>query len=301
MRVFLTGANGFLGREIARELRAHGHVIAGLLRQASEQSSGGHDICGDFLKPETYRDALKDFAPDALVHCGWHGVAASERETRSQLENVPAAGELVAAAAEAGARIAVGLGSQAEYGHYDHLLSEDAVTRPVTLYGIAKLAAGASFLRIARQCGMRGVWARIFSLYGPGETAPTMLSYLARTLAAGQTPALTPCTQIWDYLHVRDAARAIDDLLAFDSAQGVFNIATGQEIVLRDVVLHLRDIMAPGIEPQFGAVPIGSEQSVYLAGNVAKLMGLAGWRPQVTLDQGLREIAREAQLAARRL
>lgn len=298
MRVVLTGAGGFIGRETARELRARGHVVAGLVHHDA-QRSGADDFAADFLKPDSYRDALRAFRPEALIHAGWFGVAPRERDLRTQLDNVPAVGELVAQAAAAGARIVLGLGTQSEYGLTSSLVAEDAPTRPVTLYGMSKLAAGAALLRLARQGGMRGVWARVFGVYGPRETAPSMLPWLARELAAGRQPQLTACTQNWDFLHVRDVARAVADLLDCESAEGVFNIASGEAKPLRETVLLLRDVMNSRIEPAFGAVPFGPEQIMFLGGVPAKLMQTTGWRPGVTFATGLREVAEEAIEAAR--
>jgi len=298
MRVVLTGAGGFIGREIARELRARGHVVAGLMRGAA-QCEDPHDFAADFLQPDSYRDALIAFQPDALIHAGWFGVAPRERDLRTQLDNVPAVGELVTQAASAGARIVLGLGTQAEYGLTTDVVAEDAPACPVTLYGMSKLAAGAALLRLAQQNRMRGVWGRIFGVYGPGETAPSMLPWLARELVAGRQPQLTACTQNWDFLHVRDVAGAVADLLECEAAHGVFNIASGAAPPLRDTVLALRDIMQSPIEPVFGAVPFGPEQIIFLGGDPARLMRTTGWRPRAPLATGLLEVAQEAREAAR--
>ena len=297
MRVLLTGAGGFIGREIARELRARGHVVAGMLRRA-EQGVAPEDFAADFLRPDTYRDALARFGPDALIHAGWFGVAPRERDLLTQLDNVPAVGALVTEAVRAGARVAIGLGTQAEYGLTSDFVGEDAPTSPVTLYGVAKRAAGGALLRIAHQHHVRGVWGRIFGAYGPGETAPSMLPWLARELAAGRTPQLTACTQRWDFLHVRDVAGAIVALLESE-ADGVINISSGSAPPLRETVLALRDLIDPAIEPAFGAVPFGPEQIMFLGGLNDKLVAATGWRPSVALAAGLREVADEGLRAAR--
>lgn len=293
MRIVLTGAGGFLGREIARELRARGHRVAGMRRRLDGQSPD--DFIGDFLQPESYRDSLRHFAPDILIHCGWHGVPARSRDLLDQLDNVPAAVRLAEAGADAGAKLVIGLGTQAEYGAYDHPVREDEIGRPVTLYAIAKLAAGQAFLRVAKQKKIRGIWARIFSLYGPRETAPSMLPWLAREFASGRVPSLTACTQVWDFLHVRDGARAIADLAESQSAEGLFNVASGNAPILRDTVVHLRDLMAKRIAPDFGSVPFGPDQIMYLAGNIAKLQEATGWHPRISMAEGLAELAEEAR------
>jgi UDP-glucose 4-epimerase len=298
LRVLLTGAGGFIGREIARALRARGHVVAGMVRRA-EQCVAADDFAADFLRPDSWREALARFQPDALIQAGWFGVAPRERDLLTQLDNVPAAGALVAEAIGAGARVVIGLGTQAEYGLTSGLVDEGAPTSPVTLYGMAKCAAGAALLRIAHQSKVRGVWGRIFGVYGPRETAPSMLPWLARELAAGRAPQLTACTQRWDFLHVRDVAGAVVALLECEAAEGVFNISGGHAAPLRETVLTLRDLMDPTIEPAFGAVPFGPEQIMFLGGLNAKLVATTGWRQSVALAAGLREVADEALQAAR--
>ncbi|MDB5642135.1 MAG: NAD(P)-dependent oxidoreductase [Hyphomicrobiales bacterium] len=298
MRVLLTGAGGFIGGEIARELRTRGHEVAGFVRRPV-QAIGPDDFAADFLQPDTYREPLARFAPDALIHAGWWGVAPRQRDLRTQLDNVQAVGELVAQAAQAGAKIVIGLGTQAEYGLTTSIVDEDAPTRPVTLYGVAKLAAGGTLLRLAQQNGMRGVWGRVFGVYGPFETAPSLLPTVARELAAGRAPRLTPCTQPWDFLHVRDVASAVADLLDCEAANGIFNIARGEAAPLRDTVLRLRDLIDASLEPAFGAVPFGPEQIRFLGGDPGRLMTTTDWRPVVPLEAGLREVAQEAREAAR--
>ncbi len=292
MRILLTGAGGFLGREIARELRARGVVVAGLVRHA-DQSVGPQDFVGDFLRPDTYAAQISAFAPDVLIHCAWSGVPAATRDLSSQYDNVAASVALFEHALEAGAKRLIGLGTQAEYGLTTAPVNEDAPTRPLTHYGIAKQATGAALMRLAQRRSTGAVWLRLFGLYGPRETAPSMLPWVARQFAQGQVPALTPCTQRWDYLHVRDAARAVCDLLPAQT-HGVFNLASGHAPPLRETVLKLRDLMAPKITPDFGAVPFGPEQVHCLAGDISRLQAATGWAPQVTLEEGLAELATEA-------
>ncbi len=79
MRIILTGAGGFLGREVARELRARGHVVAGLVRHA-DQCVGPQDFVCDFLRLDTCAAQIRAFAPDVLIHCAWSGVPVATRD-----------------------------------------------------------------------------------------------------------------------------------------------------------------------------------------------------------------------------
>ena len=297
MRILLTGVSGFLGEATARELRARGHRVAGMRRRMIGHAPD--DFRGDFLllKEKETASFIHDFAPHAFIHCGWSGVPLAARDYLSQYANVQASILLADMAIDAGAKVIIGIGSQAEYGLTREPVSEISPVHPRTHYGLAKFATGQAFLRLAWQSDRRGIWLRLFGLYGPNETAPSMLPWLARQFAQGRAPDLTACTQLWDYLHVRDAARAIADLCEGD-AEGLFNLASGAAPPLRETVLLLRDLMAPQIEPHFGAVPFSREQVHCLAGDISRLVAATGWKPQISLEEGLAELALEAFSAA---
>ncbi|MDB5651530.1 MAG: GDP-6-deoxy-D-lyxo-4-hexulose reductase [Hyphomicrobiales bacterium] len=291
MRVFLTGATGFLGRAVAIELEARGHVVSRLVRPAPSRVLARQDIVGDLFDALSYRAALVGFKPDAIVHCGWWGVAGANRNDRRQLDNIVATGALVEAGIAAGARIFVGTGSQAEYGPCGGRIREDHARDPTTLYGVAKVASGQAFLSLVEQAGGRAAWGRVFSLYGRDDEAPWLIPSLIRDFKRGQAPAVTRCEQVWDYLHVSDAARAVVALVECEAARGMFNIGSGEPIALLDVVTTLRDMLAPEIEPLFGAVPYRPDQVMHLEADVQRLRETTGWLPRVTLLEGLRESA----------
>lgn len=296
MRVFLTGASGFLGHEVTKLLLARGHRCAVLSRRAdptgtrlASLSDRVEIIAGDLLLPESYRAGLRRFAPEALIHCAWQGVAGADRNDIRQLDNVPATGRLVEAALESGAGVILGVGSQAEYGPKNHAVAEDEGCEPTTLYGVAKLAAGRAMLNIAAECGARGAWGRVFSLYGPGDDGPWLVPSLIRSFLACRAPELTACEQIWEFTHVADAAAAILALLETPHAQGSFNIGAGESVRLGDAVLLLRDLTAPQVEPLFGRVPYRQDQVMRLEADISRLSSVTGWRPRVPLERGFEE------------
>jgi nucleoside-diphosphate-sugar epimerase len=123
MRILLTGAGGFFGREIARELRARGHRVAGMRRHLDGQSPD--DFIGDFFNLKECAPFIRDFAPQVLIHCGWSGVPVATRDYLSQYANVPASVALVDLAIDAGATTIIGIGTQAEYGLNSKPVHED--------------------------------------------------------------------------------------------------------------------------------------------------------------------------------
>lgn len=297
MRVFLTGATGFLGRAVSEELETRGHGVSRLVRPLADREIGPDDIAGDLFAPNTYRGALAAFAPEAIIHCGWWGVAGADRDNRRQLDNIVATGALVDACLRAGCRIFVGTGSQAEYGPCEGRTREDHALNPTTLYGVSKAAAGQAFLSLVQAGGGRAAWGRVFSLYGRDDGAPWLIPSLIDQFRKGDVPAVTRCDQVWDFLHVSDAARAVVALMECEAASGMFNIGSGVPIALRDVVTQLRDMLAPDIEPLFGAVPYRPDQVMHLEADVSRLSRTTGWAPRVSLHEGLREAAGLTEIA----
>ncbi|MBR0779568.1 NAD(P)-dependent oxidoreductase [Bradyrhizobium diazoefficiens] len=294
MRIFVTGGSGFLGSHLVLDLMERGHEVAVLLRPESESwrlgeaSSRLHVIPGALEHLGGLRGALQAFAPEAVVHMAWRGVAGGDRNNPIQAANVAETVALVELAAEAGAKTFVGAGSQAEYGPYDRAIREDDTPRPTTLYGMAKLAAGSMAMRLAEERGLRGAWLRIFSTYGPKDADYWLIPSMIRALRSGQHMALTACEQRWGFLHARDAASAFRLATTHADARGIFNVGSPEAPPLRETVTRLRDLVAPGAALGFGELAYRPDQVMVLAADVSRMLAL-GWKPELSLDEGLRE------------
>jgi UDP-glucose 4-epimerase len=294
-RVFVTGASGFVGSAVVRALVAQGREVAVLLRASS--SPQRLQDCLDRLRivradlqgVEAVSRDIADFAPDAVLHLGWEGVKGAERNSPVQASNIASSLALFRIAAECGCQAFVGMGSQAEYGPAPGKLDESAPTRPTTVYGAAKLSTCLMLDRLGAANGQPFAWLRLFSSYGPGDDPSWLLQYLARMLLSGQRPALTAAQQVWDYIHVDDVAGAV--IAAMDSrAQGVFNLGSGQAHKLEHIITTLRDLVDPGLPLGFGEVPYRPDQVMHLEADIGRLTAATGWRPQVPLDTGLRQV-----------
>jgi nucleoside-diphosphate-sugar epimerase len=306
MRALITGATGFVGSHLTELLSRQGHAVAALRRPATRPwriealLPRVTSIVGDSEHPRTVAADIKRFAPDAIFHAGWYGVAAAFRNDPEQItRNLQGTAELVSAAAEAGCRTFVGLGSQAEYGPQNRILRESDPTEPTSTYGVAKLCALWASRHLARQTGMRFAWLRIFSLYGPRDNRDYMIPSLVEKLLRGEKPSLTAGEQRWDYLYVRDAAEAIVAVAETPGAEGVFNLGSGRAQTIRQTVERLRDLIDPALPLGIGEVPYRPDQVMHLEADISRLRAATGWSPRTTLADGLRETIRwqRAELA----
>lgn len=313
-RVLLTGASGFVGAAVLRQMVAQRRPVAVLLRDTSDT----HRITnllpavtvvrGDVSCIDATTDSLAAFGPGCVVHLAWQGVKGGDRNDPGQLDNVSAAITLHRVVTALGCTRVVGLGSQAEYGPQAGRIAEDAPTRPTTLYGAAKLATSILLDRACVNAGQSFAWMRLFSSYGPNDDPSWMIPYLIERILAGERPSLTGAEQVWDYIHVDDAAAAVVAMVDAE-ATGLFNLGSGSARPLREIITMVRDAIDPALPLGFGEVPYRPDQVMHLEADVTRLRAATGWAPIIRLDEGLRAVVahhrarrpapRSADIAAR--
>ena len=294
MKVFVTGASGFIGSHVCRELLASGHEVMALSREAkpwrlADVAGRIVLVAGDLNDQDPWAGDLRGFRPEAVAHLGWSGVGNFDRNNLEQVKNIGWTTELLVRSAQCGARVFVGLGSQAEYG-----LDPDPqkAEMPTTVYGEAKLAAGRMGAMVAKQLDVRFAWMRVFSTFGPTDHAYWMIPGLIRDLLQGKKPALTKGEQSWDFLYVGDAARAVRAVLESASASGLYQLGSGEAPLLRTTIEALRDEIDPSLPLGFGEVPYRPDQVMELRADVRRLRNEAGWQPQMPLKEGLAKTVR---------
>jgi nucleoside-diphosphate-sugar epimerase len=298
----LTGATGFIGAAVRQELLRRNVRPLVLLRPESDPSRQ------TALDPRlTFTSAawaapdliaqLAPHRPEALIHCAWRGVGGADRNAAFQVEeNLPLTLATVRLAAATGCRHWVGLGSQAEYGNPNRIVTEESAPRPTTAYGEAKLAAGREALALCARLGITGSWLRVFSTYGPGDHPRWLIPHVIREFLHGRAPQVTRCEQRWDYLYVDDAARAIVEV-ACSRSGGVHNLGSGEAPVLRDTVEQIRRECGATVAAAYGAVPYRDDQVFHLQADISKLTFATGWTPRVPLTDGIRAtVAHERSL-----
>lgn len=296
MRCLVTGATGHIGSHLVRYLLEQGIEVAALVRPTTSNLWRIEDIFhrlhiikGDICNIDHSSAAIQEFAPEIVIHLGWHGVSSGYRNDPAQItQNLCGSLRLLELAHEGGCQKWIGLGSQAEYGPSNRVLTEDLPTHPVTTYGVAKLCLGLLSGKLCEAYGIGFTWLRLTAAYGPMDDEEHMIPQVILKLLRGEKPNLTLGEQRHDYLYVEDVATAIWKAASQLTAQGIFNLGSGEAYTIRSIAERIRDLIDPSLPLGFGEVPYRPDQVMHLQADISRLKQATGWAPQVSLDEGLR-------------
>ena len=295
-QVIISGATGAIGMALIRELTEQGIGVLVLAREGSARNSRipKHPLvklryCALDGLAELQNEEGEKY--DAFYHFAWDGTTGAARnDMYLQNRNVRYALDAVGAAKRFGCEVFIGAGSQAEYGRVEGLLTPDTPTRPEMGYGMGKLCAGLMTREAAHALGMRHVWVRILSIYGPYDGAGSMVASTVSKLLAGEAPKFTKGEQMWDYLYSGDAAVALR-LIAEKGRDGaIYPLGSGKVRPLAEYIADIRDVVAPGFPLTFGEIPYAERQVMHLQADISGLQADTGWTPRQEFKQGIAEI-----------
>ena len=291
MKAIVTGATGAVGMALLAELEKNGVQTLVLCRRGSGRNDRiVESAC--IKKAECSLSELESFEPDGrydvFYHLAWGGTTGAARnDMKLQNDNVRYALDALELAERAGCKTFVGVGSQAEYGRVEGKLSPDTPTFPENGYGIAKLCAGRMCAVSAKEKGVRFVWARILSVYGPFDTENSMVMSTVKKLVSGERPHFTAGEQIWDYLYSEDAARALYLLGVSPDAKGVYCLGGGEGRPLREYIEAIGRATDETAELGIGDIQYAEGQVMYLCADIEKLRRDTGFEPETTFEAGI--------------
>jgi UDP-glucose 4-epimerase len=298
MRVLVTGGAGFMGSHVTDAFLARGDAVAVVDDLSRGQT--GRIAAGAVLHKMSLRDArslralTRSTHPDLICHLAAQiDVRASMADpARDTQANVVATVNVLEAARAAGARVIFASSGGALYGRDAAIPSpEDAPPLPESPYGVAKLCAEQYISLYNRTRGASHSVLRLANVYGPrqdpGGEAGVIAIFCARVLA-GQAPVIYgDGSQTRDYVYVGDAVRAFT--AAADNARpGIWNIGTGIETSVLELVAAIGETVDRPVTPGFAAARPGDLQRSAIASGLAAAE--LGWRSRIALRDGVRKV-----------
>ena len=258
--VLLTGATGFVGRQLLRALSERGCRVRPVVR-AGKQEMLARDAAIETIvaSPDIFAESAAWWArtctgADTVIHAAWYAEPGQYLQSPKNQECLSGTLRLAEGAVRAKVRRFVGIGTCFEYDLNAGQLSVETPLRPSTPYAQAKVDAFNALSAALPRQGVAFAWCRLFYLYGEGEDSRRLVSYVRGRLQAGEPAELSSGSQVRDFLDVREAARMIVDV-ALGSQEGPVNICSGKAVTVRELAERIADEFGRRDLLRFGARP----------------------------------------------
>ncbi|MGL5958517.1 MAG: NAD-dependent epimerase/dehydratase family protein [Phocaeicola sp.] len=298
-QIIITGATGYIGKTILELALSKGYEVVCLVNPNSTRKdyiTKSPKVRILECSMDEYKNLDRATLPgeyEHFFHLAWANTTGIERDNAySQIRNIEYTIDALYLAHKVGCKSFIGAGSQAEFGVVETGINLNSTTPcyPTSGYGIAKLAAGKLCNLTSSQLGIKFNWIRILSIYGVGDNKNSLISYVTNELKADNSPSLTKCEQIWDYLNVNDAASAFWSVAKKGIAGKTYVLGSGVGKPLKEYIDEIYTLCEATCEVGFGNKNYYPHQPMYLVADISELITDTEWKPTVTFKEGIKQM-----------
>ena len=305
-RYLVTGCAGFIGSHVAEALLKRGHTVLGIdaftdyydreRKESNVQAAQNHGSFS-FVEADLAEDSITPLLAgiEGIFHLAAQpGVRGSWGATFAVYlrDNVLASQRVFEAAAQSGTRLVLASTSSVYGNAESYPTHEDVRPRPISPYGVTKLACE-SLARTYAECfGLETVVLRYFTVYGPRQRPDMAFArIISALLRSAPFDVYGSGQQSRDFTYIGDAVEATIAAMESGLANTVYNVGGGSETTLRDVIALAQRLAGRRLEVRYEATAAGDVRRT--AADTTRIRSELGWSPQTALADGLRQ-----QLAA---
>ncbi|MBR7000809.1 MAG: NAD(P)-dependent oxidoreductase [Lachnospiraceae bacterium] len=293
-KVIVTGANGFVGTAVCKELSGRGIEVIAIVRHPDEViTSIANDeririVYCDLSQFGKLADIIPDRDIDVFYHFAWVGSAGPLRGNPDvQMKNVQYTCDSVKACADMGCKRFVFASSIMEY-EIAATMATEATPGINTLYCSAKVAADYMARTIAGSLGVDYIRAVISNIYGPGEMSPRLINTSLRKLLNGEHCAFSAGEQMYDFIYITDAAKTFAAVGEKGKRNKTYYIGSQEPKPLKIFLKEMRDCIDPEIEIGLGEIPFNGVSLSYKEFDINAVKEDTGFVPEISFDNGIR-------------
>lgn len=300
MRVLVTGGCGYVGSHVTLALARAGHCVSVADDLSLGRRENLHNGLAEaiLIMPIDIRDGdgmarvIREVAPDVVIHlAAVHFIPACERDPQRAIAvNVEGTQSVLNAASEAASVAGVVVASTAAvYVPSEDAHSEASAVGPTDIYGLTKLWTEQLAELFHQKSGKPIGVARLFNVFGPGETNPHLIPTVVVQLQRGSELRLGNLETKRDYVYVEDAAHGLTSLATtvLKGKSLTCNLGTGQQYDGRHIVNLVARLLGRDVRLSTDATRIRKADRPSLVANSARARDLLGWGPTTTLEDGL--------------
>jgi nucleoside-diphosphate-sugar epimerase len=282
MRVLITGATGFLGRQVSAYLDRK-HEGYALIRKHGLPIRNIQQLNGDILQPCEFEKKLKKI--DAMIHLAAINKARTDIECKRLFEtNVVGTFNMLELARKKEISKFIFASSAAVYGDKKvQPVKESFSPNPRSLYGLSKSLSEQMCIHYGSIHGFSAVCLRISNMYGPDQPPGFVASDLfVKSKLANVIKVKNP-SSTRDFVYVEDVARALEKCLD-SNVSGIINIGSGKETSIQEIAIQLGKFLCRKVVTEKEK----DEEVRRSVLDISKARDLLNWEPEMPLEKGLR-------------
>ncbi len=290
-KVIVSGANGFVGSALVKELVANGIEVIALDMEGHSNNIPESSLVTFYPFSLHHvmdmKDVIKEQDIDTYYHLAWEGSAGPARaDTYLQLQNAQWTVESLRLAKELGCKRFVNAGSIMELETMRAVFNAGNKPGLGYIYGSGKLVAHAMCKSVAADLGIDLVWAMITNAYGVGERSPRMVNTTIQKCIRGEAPQFTAGTQNYDFVYIDDVARAFRLIGENGKPFCEYLIGSSQAKPLKEFLLEMKAAIAPELDFIFGDIPFTGINQPLEEFDCSKTEADTGFRAQISFSEG---------------
>ena len=291
-RVLVTGLTGFVGRHLYELFKENGIEIIAIVRQPDPSMKGVKWVVGDLVSDLNHiKEGLKPYIGtlDTLYHLAWKGVnAAVKNEFDIQSDNIFIANNIVEISKYVECDRFINSGTVAEYVCEDGLINDKCVPTPMDLYGVMKVASRNIIATECNKYGINMIGTIICSTYGEYRSDDNVVSYTIKTLLQNKAPEFGLLNQMWDFLYVKDVAKALF-LIGEKGIYGkTYGIGSGRYKRLNEYIYDIHKFVGNNTEIKIGALKEKYKKVLNSCVDCYQIQKDTGFYPEYSFEEGIK-------------
>ena len=259
-KAVVTGANGFVGTWLIKELAEHDVVVYAIIKDEEEDISAIESVSNinivycDLADIKTVYEKIADRDIDVFYHLAWAGAGGALRADYTvQLGNAGYSCDAAYAAKQLGCKRFLAAGTVTE-NIVDNTLKMQSVSQNM-MYGICKKAAHLLLNTYCKMIEMPFIWMQFSNIYGPGNFSGNLISYTMTELINDKKPSFSKGTQPYDFIYIKDLVGAAYLLGDKDVKENTYFIGSGKSRLLCEYLSAIPEILGNGYEVGIGERP----------------------------------------------